>query len=82
MLAEVFSSGMDGEVMDGSPQIELASGGMALEAAIAMGRQINPEVAAVGTAGLVYGTGTAKPRAVSATWGESQESQYLFHRHL
>ncbi len=47
--AEVFGCGMHGEVMDGRPQVELAAGGMALEAAVTMRRQIDPEVAALGS---------------------------------
>jgi hypothetical protein len=47
-MTKVFGCGVDGEMMDRSPQVELASGGMALEAAVAMGLQINPELMALG----------------------------------
>jgi hypothetical protein len=53
MLAEVFGGGVDGEVLCRRPQVELASGGMALEAAVAMGRQIDPELTTLGATGLV-----------------------------
>ena len=63
--------------MGRGPQIELASGRVALEAAVAIGRQINPEFAALGTAGLVDRTRAAEPTAVVATGDEAQERQDL-----
>ena len=80
--AEVFGCGMHGEVMGGRPQVELASGGMALEAAVAMRRQIGPEVAALRTAGLVYRARATEPTAVAATGDEAQERQDLLDRDL
>jgi hypothetical protein len=62
---------MDGELLGCRPQVELASGGMALEAAVAMGRQIHPELTAFGTTGLVYGTRAAEPTTVAATGDEA-----------
>jgi hypothetical protein len=35
--AEVFGGGVEGETMDGGPEVELPSGGVTLEAAVAMG---------------------------------------------
>ena len=68
--------------MDRGPQVELASGGMALEAAVAMRRQIDPEVAALGTVGLVDRARAAEPTAVAATGDEAQERQDLLDRDL
>ena len=45
--AKIFSGGMHEEVTGGRPQIELAAGGVALEAAIPIGYQIDPELAAL-----------------------------------
>ena len=78
--AEVFGRGMDWEVLGRRPQVELASGGMALEAAVAMGGQIDPEVTALGMARLVDGARAAEPMAVAATWDEAQERQDLLDR--
>ena len=64
---------MHGEPVNGRPQIELASGRVAFEAAVAMGRQINPEVAALPTAGSVYWTWATKPRAIAARGREVEE---------
>ena len=64
------------------PQVELASSGMALEATVTIRRQIDPEVAALGTAGLVYGARAAEPTVVVATGDEAQERQDLFDRDL
>jgi hypothetical protein len=43
-MAEVLGRGVNGEAMDRCPEVELASGGTALEAPVAMGLQINPEL--------------------------------------
>ena len=80
--AEIFGCGMYGELMDGRPQVELAAGGVTLEAAVAMSRQIDPEVAALATAGLVYRARAAEPMAVAATGDEAQERQNLLDRDL
>jgi len=47
-----------------------------------MGRQIDPQVAALSMGGSVYRTGTAEPMTVAATRDEAQECQHLFHRDL
>jgi hypothetical protein len=73
---------MDGELLGRRPQVELASGRMALEAAVALGRQIHPELTALGTTGLVYGTRAAERTAVAAAGDETQERQDLFDRDL
>jgi hypothetical protein len=81
-LAEIFGRGMDRKVLCCRPQVELASGGMALEAAVAMGRQIDPKVTALRMARLVDGARAAEPTAVAATWDEAQERQDLLDRDL
>jgi hypothetical protein len=57
---------MDGEVMGRRPEVELTSGGMALEAAVAVSRQIDPELAALGMLGSMYRAGTTQPTTVAA----------------
>jgi len=64
------------------PQVELTSGGMALEAAVAVSRQIDPEVAALAVAGLVYRARAAEPMAIAMTGDEAQERQDLLDRDL
>jgi hypothetical protein len=80
--AEVFGRGMDGEAVGRRPEIDLTPSRMTLEAAVAMGRQIDPEVAALGAAGLVYRARAAKPTALAATGDEAQEIQDLLDRDL
>ena len=63
--------------MGGCPQVELASGGMALEAAVAIRRQIDPEVTALAAAGSVYRARAAEIMAIAATGDEAQECQDL-----
>lgn len=82
MPAEVFGCGMDGEVMNRYPQVKLASGRMALEAAVTIRRQIDPEVATLGIIGLMDRARAAKRTAVAATGDEAQERQDLCDRDL
>jgi hypothetical protein len=55
---------------------------MALEAAVTIRRQIDPDVAALAAAGLVYRARAAEPTAVVATGDEAQERQDLLDRNL
>ena len=82
MLTEFFGCGMSGETTGRCPQVELASGGMALEAAVAIRRQIDPEVAALRTAGLVDRARATEPMAIAATGHEAQKCQDLPHGNL
>jgi len=64
------------------PQVELASGGMALEAAVAVSRQIDPELTALAAAGLVDWAWATKPAAIVVRGDEAQERQDLLDRDL
>jgi hypothetical protein len=64
------------------PEIELASGGMALEAAVAVSLQIDPELAALGMPGSMNRARTTQPTAVAATGDKAYEQQDLLDRDL
>lgn len=81
-VAEILGCGMDGEVMGRRPEVELASCRVAFEAAVAIGRQVHPEVTALGMAGLVDRARAAEPLVITATGYEAQERQDLPDRDL
>ena len=68
---------MHGEVTGGRPQIKLTAGGVALEAAVAIGYQIDPELAALAADGLVDRARATEPTAVAASGNEAQQRQDL-----
>ena len=74
---EGLGGGMDGELIGCCPQVELAAGGVALEAAVAIAYQIGPELAALAAPGLVDRARAAEPAAVTARGDEAQQRQDL-----
>jgi hypothetical protein len=64
-------------MMDRRPEVELASGRMALEAAVAVRFQIGPELAALGMLGAMDRARTTQPSAVAATGHKAYQQQDL-----
>jgi hypothetical protein len=82
VVAEVYGCGVDGEMMDRRPEVELASGRMALEAAVAVSFQIGPELTASGMPAAMDRARTTQPSAVAATGHIAYEQQDLLDRDL
>lgn len=77
VVTEIFGCGVNGEMVDGGPEVELASGGMAFEAAVAVSLQIDPELAASGVRGAMDRARTTQPSAVAATGHKAYQQQDL-----
>lgn len=75
--AEVGSGGGDGQAVDGGPQVELGSGGMAVEAAVTVAAEMDGEDSAARPGVAVDRAGATQARAAACGGNEVQQVQHL-----
>ena len=77
MLTEIPGGGVDAQTVDGSPQVELGSGGVAAEAAVAMAAEMDREDPASRSGVTMDRAWAAEARTLRARGHEAHQVQHL-----
>src|SRR5208282_611355 len=77
MLAEILGSSVDAQAVNGGPQVELGSGRVAAEAAVAMTAEMDREDPALRRGVSVDRTRAAQTRTLARRGHEVQQAQHL-----